>query len=145
MIKEEIKDKRKVKTSNVEKTKFTAFKLASFFLRIGISIVFLYAGVSALLNPTSWVGFIPIWLREIIPVEFFLPIHAVLDVLIGLWLVSGKKTFYASFIASLSLLAIIAFNVGALDIIFRDISILLSAVSLMILHSKDVRLAVLTR
>ncbi len=115
-------------------------KLVSFCLRIGLATVFLYAGISALLNPMAWVGFIPMWIRGIIPGNIFLPIHAVLDIIIGLWLVVGKKLFYASAVAGLALLSIVIFNFGALDIIFRDIAILFSAVALMILHLREVKL-----
>ena len=122
------------------KKKFDERKLASFFLRISLAVVFLYAGIGSLLNPLSWLGFIPVWLRNIIPPNIFLPIHAVLDIIIGLWLITGRKQFYASLIASLTLFSIVIFNIGVLDVIFRDIAILFSAVALMILHFKEMNL-----
>lgn len=120
--------------------KFDEKKFVSFFLRLGLAIVFLYAGIGALLNPTSWVGFIPVWLKTIIPASIFLPLHAIMDVIIGLWLLTELKKFYAALSASLSLLAIVIFNLGALDIIFRDVALLFSAIALMILHLKEVGL-----
>ena len=83
------------------KKKINEKKLVSFFLRIGLATVFLYAGIGAFLNPTAWVGFIPLWLGKMIPVNTFLSIHAVFDITIGLWLMTGKKTFYASLVAGL--------------------------------------------
>ena len=121
------------------KKRFDENKLASFFLRIGLATVFLYAGIATILNPTAWVCFIPMWVRNIIPTNIFLLIHAVLDITIGMWLITGRKIFYASVVAGLALLAIIVFNLGALDIIFRDIAILFSVVALMILHFKKVK------
>ena len=53
------------------KKKFDEKRLASFFLRIGLATVFLYAGISAFLNPIAWIGFIPLWLRNIISYSFF--------------------------------------------------------------------------
>ncbi len=118
--------------------KFDERKFVSFSLRVGLAIVFLYAGISALLNPTSWIGFIPSWLRDIVSPKLFLPVHAVADILIGLWLMSGQKKIYASLLAGLSFFLIVIFNVGALDIIFRDVALLFSAIALIILHFNEV-------
>lgn len=126
-------------SNKMVKKRFDEKKLASFFLRIGLATVFLYAGIATFLNPTAWIGFIPAWVRSIIPTNIFLLIHAVLDIAIGMWLITGRKPFYASVVAGLALLAIIVFNLGALDIIFRDIAIFFSAVALMILNLKRVK------
>ena len=109
------------------------YLLISFLLRSGLAIVFLYAGVSAFLNPTAWIGFVPMWIRNIISENIFLPIHATLDVVIGIWLISGKKIFYASIVASLAILSILIFNIGALEILFRDVAILFMALALVAL------------
>ena len=122
------------------KKRVNEHKFVSFFLRMGLSIVFLYAGIGAFLNPTSWVGFIPIWLRDLISPEIFLPIHAIMDMITGLWLMSGWKKFYAALFTSSELFFIVIFNIGALDIIFRDVALLFSAISLIILHFKEVDL-----
>jgi len=119
--------------------RFDEKKLVSFFLRSGLAVVFLYAGLGALLNPTSWVGFIPVWIRSIIPTSIFLPLHAIMDIIIGSWLLSGQKKFYAALFASLALSSIIIFNIGALDIIFRDVALLFSAIALMVLHLKEIK------
>ena len=107
--------------------------LISFLLRSGLAIVFFYAGISAFLNPTAWIGFVPMWIRNIVSENIFLPIHATLDVVIGIWLISGKKIFYASIVASLTILSILIFNIGALEILFRDVAILFMALALVAL------------
>ncbi|SRR3989338_6935017 len=109
-------------------------KLASFTLRAGLATVFLYASISALLNPLSWAGYVPIFIKQIIPVNLFLTIHSFAELILAFWLLSGKKIFYAALLSVLALLSIIIFNLTALDIVFRDISIMLSALALMILH-----------
>ncbi len=121
------------------KKKIDETKLISFFLRMGLTIVFLYASIAILLNPSVWLGFIPSWLTNIIPEKIFLITHVIMNLIIGIWLLTGKKQFYASLIASLSLTVIIIFNLRVLDIIFRDIAILFSAISLMILHLNEVK------
>ena len=115
----------------MDKTKIT---LVDFLLRAGVAIVFLYAGISSFLNPSSWIGFIPQFIRNIIPETIFLPLFSISEFGIALWLLSGKKTLYAAGIAALTLLAIIFFNVGALDIVFRDTAIFFAAMTLVVLH-----------
>ena len=104
--------------------------LASFFLRVGLAIAFIYAGIAAFLNPEAWIGFIPGFARSVIPASILLHIHSVFNVLLGIWLISNKKIFYASILACLAMVAIIVFNYSALDIVFRDIEILFAAIAL---------------
>ena len=112
--------------------------LVSFFLRSGIAIVFIYAAISAFLNPLAWAGYVPSFVQSIIPVNIFLHMHSIGNIIIGLWLLSGRKTFYASIVSSLALFFIVIFNITSLDIIFRDIAILFASIALAILsHNKD--------
>lgn len=115
----------------------TKLSLADFLLRVGVAIVFLYAGVSSFLDPSSWVGFIPQFIRNIIPGAIFLPLFSVYEFALALWLISGKKVFYAAILAGITLLAIIFFNIGALDITFRDAAIFFAAMALLVLHLDD--------
>jgi len=102
----------------------------SFFLRVGLSIVFLYVGIAAFLTPNAWIGFIPGFIQNIIPGATFLHMHSIFNILLAIWIMSNKKIFYASILASLSLLAIIVFNYSSLDIIFRDLAILFASLAL---------------
>ncbi len=111
-------------------------KLASFFLRVGLAIPFLYAAISATLQPEAWVGFIPFFLRNLVPESLLLGAHSLLNVILALWLLSGWKTKYAAGLATLALAVIIVVNLVALDIIFRDIGLMLAALSLYVLHHK---------
>jgi len=110
--------------------------LVSFFLRAGLALVFLYAAISSFLNPSSWVGFIPLFLRNLINANLLLFAFSVYEILLGIWLLSNKAIFYASLLSALTMLGIILPNLGALDIVFRDIAILFSAIALMILSYK---------
>lgn len=110
--------------------------LVSLFLRWGLALVFLYASISAFINPSAWVIFIPKFVTGIIPELIFLKIHSLVEIFLALWLLSNKKIFYASVISSLALLGIIIFNLTQLDIVFRDIAILFMAIALTILSYK---------
>jgi len=111
-------------------------KLASFTLRVALAIPFLYAAVAATLQPEAWIGFMPQFLQNLFPSSLLLGAHSSLNVILGLWLLSGWKTKYAAALSALTLLTITLTNLGALDIIFRDIGLLLAAVSLALLHYK---------
>src|SRR3989344_2925364 len=111
-------------------------KLVSFILRSGLAIVFLYAGIAAFITPTNWIGFIPNVVEYVIPKTMFLTIFSSYEILLALWLLSNKKAFYSSIVASLTMVAIVIPNILAFDIVFRDIAILFMAIASSILSKK---------
>jgi hypothetical protein len=106
----------------------------SLTLRLGLAFVFIYTSISAILNPIAWIGFMPQFLGEM--KETFLIVHDIGLILLGVWLVSNKKVYYASVISAIFLLAVVVFNWGAMDIIYRDIGLFLMAVALAFLSKK---------
>ncbi len=107
----------------------------SFYLRAGLALVFFYAGIASLLDPISWVGFVPIFLKTIFG-GFFLIIFSVYEIVLGFWLLSGKKVFYSSLLSVLTMALIIIVNITVLDVVFRDIAILFMALALIALNKK---------
>lgn len=105
-------------------------------LRIGLAFTFIYAAISAILAPGNWIGFIPLLLRDALPENAVLYGHIAFNIFIGVWLVANKKIFYASILASLSLLIIIISNLHSLDIVFRDVGLLAAAISLALLNKR---------
>ena len=122
--------------STRNKIKGDKLTLISFFLRVGLAVVFLYAAISSFLSPLSWIGFFPLWLRNIIPDTILLFTFSIYEFILSLWLFSSWRAYYAALFSGLTLLAIIAGNIGALDIVFRDVAIFLMAVTLAILHKE---------
>lgn len=106
-------------------------RLISFLLRIGIAIAFLYAAIAAFLDPFSWIGFLPAWIDSIIPRGALLSLFSLYEILLALWLLSGKMSFHAAMVSSATMGAIIVFNISSLDILFRDVPILFAALALM--------------
>ncbi|MEK6878017.1 MAG: hypothetical protein AABY22_00335 [Nanoarchaeota archaeon] len=103
---------------------------AKFFLRFGIAVVFLYAAVASFINPASWIGFIPQFIKNVISGSVFLAIYSAYEICLAFWLFSGKKTFYASIVAGATLLLIVILNISQFDIVFRDVAILFACVAL---------------
>ena len=109
---------------------------ASIFLRIGLGFIFVYTSIAAFTNPNSWIGFVPDFVANFISKTSVLYAHDVINLSLGLWIWSGKKTFYASIAACIVLIVIILSNITAFELIFRDIGLFFAALALAIL-SKD--------
>jgi len=108
-------------------------RLVSFFLRTGIGIVFLYAAIASTLNPTSWQGFIPYFITNILPASLFLKFFSLYQLILFLWLISGKKIAYVGVLSTITLIGIIIFNINQLEIVFRDVAIIFATIALTIL------------
>jgi len=118
------------------KKKFDRNALTSFFLRSGLAIVFFYAGIASLISPQNWIGFIPQFVQNNFPASVLLILFSVYEILLGLWLLSDKKIFYASLVSSVTMFFIIISNIFIFDVVFRDIAILFMAISLIIFSGK---------
>jgi len=112
-----------------------AFK-PELILRFGLVFVFLYAGIAGLVNPDSWIGFVPDIVEIFISRDLFLTIFSIAEILLGLWLIFGKQKFYPSLVSSVFLAAITLPNLGSLEIIFRDIGLFFAAIALTMINSK---------
>src|SRR3989344_5086023 len=110
--------------------------LTSFILRVALAVPLLFAAIDATLQPQAWVGFIPLFLRNIFPEALLLGAHALLDFTLAVWLLSGWKTKEAAIFSGLNLFTIIVVNITVLEIVFRDVGLLLAAVALGALQYK---------
>lgn len=112
-------------------------RVISFLLRIGLAAVFAYAGIAAFLQPDSWVGYFPQFLRDNFDPRFLLMIFSASEIVLSAWLLSGRFVFMAGIMSALALLGILAFNLTLLDVVFRDIAIFFAALALAYLETKD--------
>jgi len=112
--------------------------IAKLLLRIGVAFAFIYPAVSAYFEPLSWIGFFPGFLRDVFPSEtLLLHLFGLFEIIIALWILIGRNIFIPSVLAAVFLFGIVVFNLSSLDIVFRDIPIMLMAVILAVLHYKD--------
>lgn len=109
---------------------------ASLFLRIGLAFIFIFAAFSAFLNPQAWIGFVPTFIGNFITRGFFLLFHDLINFGLGLWLLSGKKTYYAAILSCIMLAGIILANLGSFLVTFRDVGLFFAAVALAVLSKK---------
>ena len=94
-------------------------------LRIGVAFAFLYPPISAFVNPFAWIGFFPPFLVGIVPDQVLLNSFGIVEIIIGLWILSGKNILIPSAAATALLIGIVLFNLPQFDVIFRDLSIAL--------------------
>ncbi|MBC7836438.1 DoxX family membrane protein [Acetobacteraceae bacterium] len=118
-------------------------RAAYLVLRLGAALAFLYPPLNALADPNSWLGYFPTFLQQWLAsagIEQILLLHAfgVVEVIIGLWILSGWKIYWPCLAATAMLLAIVGFNLPQFSILFRDLSIaaLTFALALMNAHKK---------
>ena len=108
--------------------------LASFILRVALAVPFLFAAIDATLRPDAWIGFMPVFLQNLFPNALLLGAFSFYEAGLGVWLLSGWRTKYAAALSALTLLAITIVNIAVLEIVFRDVGLLLAAVSLGVLQ-----------
>lgn len=99
-------------------------------LRIAIALAFLYPAISSLITPAAWIGYFPHFMLGVVPDAVLLAIWSLVEVILALWILSGKWIFLPSLIACVALLGIVLFNLPLLDIVFRDVALALVALYL---------------
>lgn len=107
---------------------------ASFhILRVGVAITFLWIGILIFKEPLAWGAYLPLWVDNLLPfsLETAMISTAILDILIGFFLLIDYLTWQAAFLGSLHL-AIVLVVSGINAITVRDIGLLAATISLFI-------------
>lgn len=105
---------------------------AQALLRFSLAFVFLYAAIAGLTNPSAWVGFLPLWLENIASLNSILFVWSIVEIILGLTLVALPRAAWPAGVAFLALFGMIVTNIGAFDILFRDVGLALAALALFI-------------
>ena len=110
-------------------------RLANIILRVGVAFSFLYPPINAIFDPYTWLGYFPQFVHlagQAVGMPDLVLLHAfgALEVIIALWILSGRKIFWPSVAACAMLLAIVIFNGSEFPVLFRDLSIAAAALAL---------------
>jgi uncharacterized membrane protein YphA (DoxX/SURF4 family) len=99
-------------------------QIAFVALRSGAAFAFLYPPLRAVYDPISWIAYFPHFIRTL-PIDSLVLLHGfgVIEVILALWILSGRNIRIPSVLATLMLLGIVVFNWADLDVVFRDLSI----------------------
>jgi uncharacterized membrane protein YphA (DoxX/SURF4 family) len=108
-------------------------KTSFHFLRVGLAITFLWIGVLIFKNPEAWGGYLEPWAAGLLPIPLTQAMigTAILDILIGFFLLIDVLTWFAAFVGAVHLIIVLAVS-GITDITVRDIGLLVAALALMI-------------
>lgn len=108
---------------------------------IGLGIFMLTAGISKFFIIQYWTGYEPQILVKALPLtaETMTLLGGVFEALLGLWLLTQKKTFYASSLTTLWLLAITVqvSRLGLWDLAIRDLGLTLYALSISLMNYRN--------
>ncbi len=109
------------------------YKKARLLLRIAISFAFIYAAISGFINPEDWLGYFPVFMQKILPGTMIVTFWGIAELILGIWILSGRRIFWPSLLGGLSMIGVILFNFSNMDVLFRDVSIMFSAFALAVM------------
>lgn len=97
-------------------------------LRVGLAITFLWIGVLIFKEPQAWGGYLQPWAVGFLPVPIAQAMisTAVLDIIIGLFLLLDLFVWVAAVIGAIHILIVLTVS-GITDITVRDIAIFAAA------------------
>ena len=100
-------------------------------LRVGLGITFLWIGALILQNPEAWGGFIQPWAKNLMPVSVVTAMRGtgILDLLIGMMLISNALVWVAALVGAIHLVMVLA-TTGLNPVTVRDIGLLGAAIAL---------------
>ncbi|MBI5644639.1 hypothetical protein HY970_00920 [Candidatus Kaiserbacteria bacterium] len=105
-------------------------RFAHVILRIGVAFAFLYPPIDGIFHPETWIGYFPSFVHGILPDAVLLHGFGIFEILIALWILTGKQIALPSFAATGMLVAIVVFNHNQFEILFRDLTIAASTLAL---------------
>ena len=118
-------------------TLFVKGSNVSLILRIALAFVFLYASISSFLSPNDWIGYMPSFMRGVVPDQLLLAGFSIYELGLALWLLSGLFARYASLLTAATLIGIVVLNPALLPITFRDVGLFKAALALFAEESKS--------
>jgi hypothetical protein len=105
-------------------------------LRIAIAFAFLYPAIDSIIEPNAWLGYFPPALlaatASIVSGVMLLHLWSIVEIIIALWILSGKYIFIPALLATISLLLIVSLNIPLMEIVFRDLALALVSLTLAI-------------
>ena len=102
-------------------------------MRVGVAVTFLWIGILIFKTPEAWSGYLQPWAARFlpIPIEQAMMGTAILDIIIGFFLLIDSFVWYAALVGAIHLFIVLTVS-GITDITVRDIAILAAVIALMV-------------
>lgn len=111
-------------------------RLSSLLIRLGLAFVFLYAAVFMTISPEKYIDYFPKFMRDLVPGYTLLHVFAIFEVILSFFLIIGKFNFITAIISFVTMFALTVVNLDRFSVLFRNVSIILSALALVITSRK---------
>jgi hypothetical protein len=102
----------------------------SWLLRAGLAFVFAYAGISMAISPANYTGYLPESIGDTPWADLLLRGFAVYELLLVVGLLTRRYVAAAAIAAAATVAGIVALNLDAFDVLFRNVAIAAAALSL---------------
>jgi len=110
-------------------------RLTDLILRVGVAFAFLYPPIDAFFDPYAWIGYFPPFLHGYVPDTVLLNSFGAVEIVLALWILSGRRIFVPACLMTLMLLTIVSFNLSGFQVVFRDLAIATMALALAVSHA----------
>lgn len=116
--------------------RFPTISVPELLLRAGVAFAFIYPPISALTDPFAWIGYFPPFVLDTVGSGELVLLHlfGLVEIVIGVWILFGRRIWIPSLAATVALLLIVVLNLSQFEVLFRDISIALAAGALAYIH-----------
>ncbi|MCH7758887.1 DoxX family membrane protein [Patescibacteria group bacterium] len=107
--------------------------LAFHILRVGLAITFLWIGILVFQEPEAWGLYLQSWAVDFLPISLkqVMISVALLDILVGIFLLINIFTWVAAFFGAVHLI-IVLITTGVNGVTVRDIGLLAAVIALMV-------------
>lgn len=107
-------------------------------LRLSIVFAFLYPAIDSFFHPDTWYSFFPVGVLAILPFDLEIAsiFFSIFEIIIAAGILFMPRPVWPAIIAGVVLLAITFLNWSSFDIVFRDISLALTAFALALVYKR---------
>lgn len=116
----------------------TLQRFSPIVLRLGLTALFLWFGISQLIAPNDWVAWVPQWVPDFthMDAKMIVLLNGGFEVIFGILMLLGFFVRWAALILGLHLLSI-AFELGYGDIAARDVALAICCFALALYGNDD--------
>ena len=123
--------------AGIQKSDLKFDRIASLLLRIGLAFVFLYAAVYMNISPEKYIDYFPKFMRDLVPGYTLLHVFAAFEIILSFFLIIGKFNYITAVVSFITMFALTVVNLDRFPVLFRNVSIILSALALVFKYRKS--------